>query len=424
MKWTTVTVALTIIFGKFALNTAVKNVLVIDGVGSPSHQVWMHRLTRAVANHGYNVTALSCKVHANPPPSLHSYHIETVYSGLEEEHFDFMEMGSMGTWEKFFMFSSFLSLMDELVVTSNGLKQIMAFPKDFKFDLIIFDYLSPLSLLVLADRFPEASLIGASAYPAIEYTNTVTKAPNFSPFVPNLYKDNVDDSFLSRLDSFLIYMVDYYNVRYIHFPSSQKTVNKYYKTSKSLSELYASTKIQLVNYHPVLDFVQPIMPGVIPVGGLQVSERNPLPDDIQKIFDIPSKGVILFSLGSNVKCEQLGEARLKEVIRTLAEISDYTFIWKIDLTGFTLEIPKNVFIKMWLPQNDILAQNKTVLFISHAGGLSTQESTWYGVPMLALPVMFDQYPVRGLFCTFFVTTNNKNSQSFRMLRKRSQPVWP
>lgn len=104
--------------------------------------------------------------------------------------------------------------------------------------------------------------------------------------------------------------------------------------------------------------------------------------------------MILFALGTNVRSELIGETRLRAIIGALAEFPDYHIVWKIDMTKVELKMPANVFVRSWLPQNDILADDRTKLFISHAGGLSTQEATWYGKPVLALPVMIDQFPVR------------------------------
>lgn len=369
-----------------------KNVLVLDGVGSPSHQVWMHSFTRSLAEHGYNVTSLSCQLVKGDSPNLHAYLLDGMFL-TDDEDINFLDMTSMGTLGKLLFFTEFTGPFEEVVTESSGWKAIMNFPKDFKFDLIIYDYIGVQTLLAFAERFPDAKLIGASAYPAIEYTNVATKAPSMPSFLPNMYMDDVEETFCSRMESFLIYIVNHLTLKYGWFPRADKGLKTKYPMTRTVREIYDSMVIQLVNYHPVLDFVTPIMPGVIPVGGLQIETPKPLPKDLEEVFATAEKGVILFSLGSNVKSEMLGEERLKEIIAALAEFPDYNIVWKIDLSKLQLKMPKNVFIKKWLPQNDILADKRLKLFISHAGGLSTQESTWHGQPMLALPVMFDQFPV-------------------------------
>lgn len=389
MKW----IVCGLLFALLVVFCEASNVLVLDTVGSPSHQVWMHRLTRAVAEHGYNVTTLTCKVIKDTPVNLHVYHLDGFYQTEDEDPVNFLDMTGMTSIQSYVYFTDFLSQMDYIAMESLAVKQIMDFPKDFQFDLIIYDYLGPAAFLVLADRFPKARLIGASAYPAIEYTDKITSAPHFPAFIPNLYMDDVKETFISRLESFLIYAFTDFTHKYQFYPASEKTVRGYYPLSRSLLDIEASTSIVLINHNPVLDFVMPVMPAVIPVGGLQIHDPKPLPDDLEEIFAKAEKGVIHFSLGSNVKSELLGEERLTAIVAALAQFPQYHVVWKIDMSKLDLKIPKNVFIKSWLPQNDILADKRTKLFISHAGGLSTQEATWYGKPMLALPVMFDQFPV-------------------------------
>lgn len=67
------------------------------------------------------------------------------------------------------------------------------------------------------------------------------------------------------------------------------------------------------------------------------------------------KGVVLFSLGSNMRSDTLGEKRIREIIGAIREFPDYTFIWKFE-SSFPLEVPNNLIIRKWVPQNEILGE--------------------------------------------------------------------
>lgn len=65
-------------------------------------------------------------------------------------------------------------------------------------------------------------------------------------------------------------------------------------------------------------------------------------------------------------------------------------IWKFDDESLT-DIPSNVMIRKWMPQNDILAHPNVILFISHGGLFGTSESLYHGVPLLLIPIFGDQF---------------------------------
>jgi hypothetical protein len=44
----------------------------------------------------------------------------------------------------------------------------------------------------------------------------------------------------------------------------------------------------------------------------------------------------------------------------------------------------------WLPQNDLLGNPKTRLFVTHCGNGGQYESVYHGVPMVGLPIFADQ----------------------------------
>lgn len=65
-------------------------------------------------------------------------------------------------------------------------------------------------------------------------------------------------------------------------------------------------------------------------------------------------------------------------------------LWKYEAESLS-DIPPNIMIRKWFPQNDILAHPNVVLFISHGGLFGTSEAVHHGVPMLLIPFFADQF---------------------------------
>lgn len=65
-------------------------------------------------------------------------------------------------------------------------------------------------------------------------------------------------------------------------------------------------------------------------------------------------------------------------------------IWKFENESLP-NVPENVLIRKWLPQTDILAHPNIVLFISHGGMFSNFEAIKYGIQLLMIPFVGDQY---------------------------------
>lgn len=65
-------------------------------------------------------------------------------------------------------------------------------------------------------------------------------------------------------------------------------------------------------------------------------------------------------------------------------------IWKFEDETIS-NLPANVLVRKWLPQTDILAHPRVVLFISHGGMFSNFEAINYGIQMLVIPLAGDQF---------------------------------
>lgn len=172
------------------------------------------------------------------------------------------------------------------------------------------------------------------------------------------------------------------------------TREKYkFKDMPPLNELEQKTKLILLNADNAIDYPEPLQPNMILVGGLQITEPKELPTEMKAFVESGKKGTVLMSLGTNIMSSMLGEKVLTTILKTFESIPDYNFIWKFEAEPHELPVKpaKNVMVAKFLPQNDLLAHKNLKAFITHAGGLSTQESLWYGKPMVGIPFIADQY---------------------------------
>nr|Q5NTH0.1 RecName: Full=Cyanidin-3-O-glucoside 2-O-glucuronosyltransferase; Short=BpUGAT; AltName: Full=UDP-glucuronic acid:anthocyanin glucuronosyltransferase [Bellis perennis]BAD77944.1 UDP-glucuronic acid:anthocyanin glucuronosyltransferase [Bellis perennis] len=134
---------------------------------------------------------------------------------------------------------------------------------------------------------------------------------------------------------------------------------------------------------------------VLPVGPL-VQEASLLQDDhiwIMKWLDKKEESSVVFvCFGSEYI---LSDNEIEDIAYGL-ELSQVSFVWAIRaktsaLNGFIDRVgDKGLVIDKWVPQANILSHSSTGGFISHCGWSSTMESIRYGVPIIAMPMQFDQ----------------------------------
>lgn len=148
--------------------------------------------------------------------------------------------------------------------------------------------------------------------------------------------------------------------------------------------------LALVNTHPAVNFPESLPPNVIEVGGLQITEPQPLPKELDTFMNTSKDGVIYFSLGTNMKSANLKEQRIQIILDVMAQLPQYNFLWKMDIDENQFKVTRNVLTKTFFPQRDIFGHPKLKVFVTHSGGLSTQEAIWFGVPMIGMALFVDQ----------------------------------
>lgn len=70
----------------------------------------------------------------------------------------------------------------------------------------------------------------------------------------------------------------------------------------------------------------------------------------------------------------------------------------------------------WMPQKDLLGHRQTRVFVAHGGTNGVQEAIYHGVPVLGIPLFFDQYDnllrLQERGAGKIIKLNEINSQSF------------
>ncbi|KAG7309345.1 hypothetical protein JYU34_005292 [Plutella xylostella] len=155
-------------------------------------------------------------------------------------------------------------------------------------------------------------------------------------------------------------------------------------------DLRVNGSIMFGNSHPCIADAISLPQNYKFIGGYHIieSDMEPLPNVLKQRMDESKYGVIFFSLGSIVNTQTISEEFKNNLLQVFASLKQ-TVIWKLDAR--TKNVPKNVVLVKWAPQQSILAHPNTVLFITHGGLLSINEAIHFGVPVLGTPLFGDQF---------------------------------
>ncbi|XP_034104431.1 UDP-glucosyltransferase 2 [Drosophila albomicans] len=150
-----------------------------------------------------------------------------------------------------------------------------------------------------------------------------------------------------------------------------------------------AVQIVLLNTHPVLDYVQNLPPNVIEVGGLHIrAESSALSLDLQSFVERFPEGLVYIHLPH---LKQFTDSGVQAIQDMLKEFTQFGFILnsKLELARKfnnlkTVEVDNKI-------QLNILAQSNVKAFISHGDSFGLQEAIYNAVPVIMLPLLFDQF---------------------------------
>ncbi|CAG9769432.1 unnamed protein product [Ceutorhynchus assimilis] len=257
-----------------------------------------------------------------------------------------------------------------------------------KFDLVIQEQFNNDGLKAFA-HFYNCPLITLSSMGPNAWVNPTVGNPQPVSYAPHLLLGDFskDLSFINRAKNLFMFFADYLLTTLYVLPSHEEYMLQAFPNSPPISELYTNVSLVLLNSHTSIYPALPIVPNMVEIGGYFIDPPKKLPKELQEYLDNAKDGVVYFSMGSNLRSKDMASERKQLIVNVLGKLKEKV-LWKFeeDLPG----TPANIMIQTWLPQQDVLAHPSIKLFITHGGLLSTTETIYHGVPVLAIPVFGDQ----------------------------------
>eukprot|EP00066_Takifugu_rubripes_P005520 XP_003969634.1 PREDICTED: UDP-glucuronosyltransferase 2B31-like [Takifugu rubripes] len=195
-------------------------------------------------------------------------------------------------------------------------------------------------------------------------------------------------TFSQRVKNLFFYMIWEAQNLFLIQPQYQAVCDHFFGPEVRYSELIQGADLWLMRVDFVFEYPRPTMPNVVYMGGFQCKPAKPLPEHLEEFVQSSGEhGVIIMSLGTFVS--QLPAEITNEIAAAFAKLPQ-KIIWKHE-GDRPATLGNNTLLVDWMPQNDLLGHPKTKLFVAHGGTNGVQEAMYHGVPVVGLPVFFDQY---------------------------------
>ncbi|KAM3876917.1 UDP-glucuronosyltransferase 2B13-like [Diretmus argenteus] len=195
-------------------------------------------------------------------------------------------------------------------------------------------------------------------------------------------------TFGQRVTNMLLYLITQAQYEFLVKPHYQAVCDEFFEPGVTFHELLQGADLWLMRVDFVFEFPRPTMPNVIYMGGFQCKPAKPLPQHLEDFVQSAGEhGVIIMSLGTFVG--ELPGDITNEIAAAFAKLPQKV-IWR-HKGDRPATLGNNTLLVDWMPQNDILGHPKTKLFVAHGGTNGVQEAMYHGVPVVGLPLFFDQY---------------------------------
>nr|XP_018907463.1 PREDICTED: UDP-glucuronosyltransferase 2B18-like [Bemisia tabaci] len=374
-------------------------ILIIYPTPSYSHQRAILALSERLLKDGHKLFVIS----PNAVPGMESNHNYT-YVDLSFSYENFSERKSEDTvnlqthiskWDLPALMQNFARMAKRQFLS----KQFQEFKsrveaERMKFDLIIVEtffipwqsVLEPhvgsapiISMSTVVQDFMGEDAVGSIAH--LSYLPSM-----FSNYRPNM-------NLFEKIENW----VSDYIVRNGYLSALEATARSYFNevygpgTEKLVDGCWGQVDLILMATNSMYYYPRALTPNVVEIGPLHLKTPEKLPENLQNWLDGAEKGVIYFSLGSNMKSKSLPIDVRQNFLKFFKQLPPgYRVLWKWELDTKIPGQPENVHSQKWMPQDSVLNHPKVKVFITQGGLQSFQETVHFGVPTVGIPWFGDQ----------------------------------
>lgn len=213
-------------------------------------------------------------------------------------------------------------------------------------------------------------------------------APSPLSYVPFTATELTDKmTFLQRVANCIGSVFRTYTMTTISKPAYKPILEKYFGPDVDYTSFFTDADIWLMRNDFIFEYPRPTMPNVVYMSGFQCKPPKALPADLEEFVQSSGDhGIVLMSLGTLVS--KLPAHISEEIAAAFAQLPQKV-IWRY-LGERPANLGNNTLLVKWFPQNDLLGHPKTRVFVTHGGTNGIQEAIYHGVPIIGMPIFFDQ----------------------------------
>ncbi|NXI83547.1 UD11 glucuronosyltransferase, partial [Rhipidura dahli] len=252
----------------------------VDG----SHWLSMREVLDMLQKKGHEVVVVAPEVNLHIKPSknfvMKMYSLPYTQEEMEKDfkaflHTSFVEGSSLERFLKVYEGMKKLSNMSAVCcqhLLQN--KELIRYLEESKFDALLTDPVVPCGL-ILAEHLSLPSIYFLRGVPCgLDFE--ATQCPNPPSYVPRAFSQLTDSmSFLQRVKNLLFDTQNLFLCDFAFEPFS-KLASEFLKREVTVLDLLRKGSVWLLRLEFVLDYPRPLMPNIIPIGGVNCA-RNDLP---------------------------------------------------------------------------------------------------------------------------------------------------